>query len=242
MKNVSIVLVSSVVVLTGLYLFFVQPKPTNDSQVQNTINIGASGTSTSTPTNTINVGDNTSTNNTTNGQGASPVPMNNQATNQIKVMHATFHTSKGDITIEFSKDTPLTVSNFVTLVKSGFYDGTKFHRVIKGFVDQGGDPLSKDDTKAYYWGTGGPGYQFKDEIGPNNHNYQGTIAMANSGPDTNGSQFFFNAVENDSLDNKHTVFGKIISGMDVMEAINAVAVDGNNRPLDPVVVISVTVQ
>ncbi|MFN4181474.1 MAG: peptidylprolyl isomerase, partial [Candidatus Paceibacteria bacterium] len=90
--------------------------------------------------------------------------------NNKKIMQATLHTSKGDITIEFSTSTPKTVENFTKLAKEGFYNGVKFHRVIKGFMSQGGDPLSKDDSKQALWGTGGPGYAFADEITPNNKN------------------------------------------------------------------------
>src|SRR3989344_4331201 len=134
----------------------------------------------------------------------------NQNVNNMKeVTKATLHTSKGDIVIEFAAGTPNTVANFIKLASAGFYDGTKFHRVIKGFMIQGGDPLSKDDTKQAYWGTGGPGYQFGDEIHAENRNDIGTIAMANSGPNTNGSQFFINVANNNFLDTKHTVFGKV---------------------------------
>ena len=143
--------------------------------------------------------------------------------NQDKTMNATLHTNKGDITIEFfEKQTPNTVANFVKLAKEGFYDGVKFHRVIKGFMIQGGDPLSKDDSKINLWGTGGPGYSFADELGrgnENNRNDVGTISMANSGPNTNGSQFFINVVSNNFLDTKHVVFGKVMSGMDIVKEI-----------------------
>ena len=143
--------------------------------------------------------------------------------NQDKTMNVTLHTNKGDITIEFfEKQTPNTVANFVKLAKEGFYDGVKFHRVIKGFMIQGGDPLSKDDSKINLWGTGGPGYYFADELGrgnENNRNDVGTISMANSGPNTNGSQFFINVVSNNFLDTKHVVFGKVMSGMDIVKEI-----------------------
>lgn len=160
-----------------------------------------------------------------------------------KIMKATLRTSMGDITIEFSPATaPKTVENFVKLAQSGFYDNTKFHRVIKGFMNQGGDPLSKDDSMMNQWGTGGPGYKFADEITASNKNAAGTISMANAGPNTNGSQFFINAADNFSLDSKHTVFGKVIAGMDVVNAINATPTDGNDRPLTPVVIQSITLQ
>ena len=158
------------------------------------------------------------------------------------IMEAILHTNKGDITIVFNPETPNTVANFIKLAQSGFYDGTKFHRVIKDFMSQGGDPLSKDDTKSAQWGTGGPGYQFADEITATNSNDVGTIAMANAGPNTNGSQFFINAAPNHFLDTKHTVFGKVVVGLDVAKAINHVATAPGDRPLEPVVLQSITLK
>jgi len=157
-------------------------------------------------------------------------------------MKITLKTSKGDIGIEMmEKEAPKTVANFTKLAKSGFYDGTKFHRVIKDFMIQGGDPQTKDDALMARWGTGGPGYQFEDEIHAKNENAVGTIAMANAGPNTNGSQFFINAADNNFLDTKHTVFGKVVSGMDVVNAIQDVDTEGADRPRDAVVIEKVTV-
>lgn len=156
-------------------------------------------------------------------------------------MTATLHTNKGDITIElFEKQTPKTVENFVMLAKKGFYDGVKFHRVIKDFMIQGGDPLTKDDSAQAMWGTGGPGYQFEDELDIDNRNDVGTISMANAGPDTNGSQFFINVGSNNFLDTKHTVFGKVAAGMDVVHAIEATPTDGRDRPLEAVIIKSIS--
>ena len=155
---------------------------------------------------------------------------------------AIFHTNKGDIEIVFNKTTPKTTENFLTLAKEGFYDGTKFHRVIKDFMIQGGDPLTKDDELKNRWGTGGPGYTFEDEIGSENHNLRGTIAMANAGPNTNGSQFFINLVDNPFLDTKHTVFGKVEKGMEVVDAIGQTETDGRDRPIESVVIESVEVK
>ena len=164
-------------------------------------------------------------------------------TNQQQVMSATLHTSKGDITIEFfGAEAPNTVTNFAKLAREGFYNGTKFHRVIAGFMIQGGDPLTKDDSKVAEWGTGGPGYKFADEIHANNKNNIGTIAMANSGPGTNGSQFFINVANNNFLDTKHTVFGRVTAGMDVVTAIAAAQTGQNDRPIEPIIVSSVTVK
>jgi peptidylprolyl isomerase len=160
-----------------------------------------------------------------------------------KIMTATLHTNHGDITIEFmNTDAPNTVANFVKLAKEGFYNGTKFHRVIPAFMIQGGDPQTKDDSLIERWGTGGPGYKFADEIHANNHNVIGTIAMANSGPNTNGSQFFINVANNNFLDTKHTVFGRVIQGMEAVGAIEAVATNETDRPLKPVIITSVTVE
>ena len=158
-------------------------------------------------------------------------------------MNAVLHTNQGDITLElFDTDAPKTVANFTKLAKSGFYDGTKFHRVIKGFMVQGGDPLSKDDSKAAQWGTGGPGYTFADEIRSNNRNAAGTISMANAGPDTNGSQFFINTADNTFLNTKHTVFGTVTVGMDVVKAIESTPTGQNDRPVEPMVITSITLE
>ncbi len=175
---------------------------------------------------------------TTSGQTGSQITTPNN-----QVMQATLHTTKGDITIEFmGTDAPNTVANFVKLAKDGFYNGTKFHRVISGFMIQGGDPLTKDDTQMARWGTGGPGYQFGDEIHANNRNNVGTISMANSGPNTNGSQFFINTAPNNFLDSKHTVFGKVVKGMDVVQAIEKTPTGQQDRPLEAMVITSVSVE
>lgn len=152
-------------------------------------------------------------------------------------MNIKLKTNKGTIDLElFEETTPRTVANFITLAKQGFYTGVKFHRVIQGFMIQGGDPLTKDDSKPYLWGTGGPGYTFEDEIGDTNGNYTGTISMANAGPNTNGSQFFINVKDNNFLDTKHTVFGRVSAGMDVVTAIEHVPTGEGDRPLEAVVI------
>jgi len=158
-----------------------------------------------------------------------------------KNMNVTLKTNKGEITIElFADKAPNTVANFKKLAEAGFYDGVKFHRVIKGFMIQSGDPLTKDDTKSDMWGTGGPGYKFADEIHADNRNDVGTIAMANAGPNTNGSQFFINVNPNNFLDGKHTVFGKVIKGMDVVAEIESVETNQADRPLSPVIIEKVS--
>ena len=158
--------------------------------------------------------------------------------NIIAIMQTNF----GEIKIElFPSDAPKTVENFLKLAEDGFYDGTKFHRVIKGFMIQGGDPLTKDNSLKDKWGIGGPGYTFADEIHSNNHNVVGTISMANAGSDTNGSQFFINTNDNNSLDTKHTVFGKVIAGMDVVRNIESVSTEGPDRPVDNVIIQSIKI-
>jgi peptidylprolyl isomerase len=157
---------------------------------------------------------------------------------------AVIKTNFGDIKLElFMLDAPNTVKNFIKLSKDGFYNGVRFHRVIKGFMIQAGDPLSKDKALEAMWGTGGPGYTFADEIHANNRNVLGTISMANAGPDTNGSQFFINTADNNFLDSKHTVFGKVVDGMDVVSAIENVKTDKlkGDRPLEDVMINSIEI-
>ncbi len=160
--------------------------------------------------------------------------MNQQNTNQdTKVL---LQTTKGDITIQLYQNSPITAGNFEKLVREGFYNSIIFHRVIKDFMIQGGDPTGT--------GTGNPGYTIEDEFIKGNSNLRGTIAMANSGPNSGGSQFFINLVDNTYLDwdkqpptSKHPVFGKVIEGMDVVEEIAKVQVDENARPLEEVKII-----
>lgn len=162
---------------------------------------------------------------------------------EATITQATLKTNYGDIVIAFDNaNTPATVANFTKLASSGFYNGTKFHRVIAGFMIQGGDPLSKDDSKQSMWGTGGPGYQFADEIKPTNNNAKGTISMANAGPNTNGSQFFINVEDNFPLNGKHAVFGHVTSGYDIVEKISKVATTPNDRPVEPVVISSIEIK
>jgi cyclophilin family peptidyl-prolyl cis-trans isomerase len=171
----------------------------------------------------------------------SQVLTTNTIANQT-TMKATLTTNKGIIEIELLNElAPNTVQNFTELSKNNFYDGVKFHRVIDGFMIQSGDPLSKDDTMMDYWGTGGPGYSFEDEIHAENHNVVGTISMANAGPNTNGSQFFINTADNSFLDTKHTVFGKVTTGMDIVKEIEKVDTYPNDRPIEAVVIESIDI-
>jgi cyclophilin family peptidyl-prolyl cis-trans isomerase len=158
---------------------------------------------------------------------ADPFPI--KSSRVAAVSEARLHTSEGAIGLElFDTDAPETVANFTRLSGEGFYDGLTFHRVIEGFMIQGGCP--KGD------GTGGPGYTFDDE--QNEHGVaRGALAMANAGPNTNGSQFFIVTAEACPwLDGKHTVFGRVTSGLDVVDAISTVPSDDRDRPLEPVTI------
>ncbi|HNX39851.1 MAG TPA: peptidylprolyl isomerase [Methanothrix sp.] len=132
-------------------------------------------------------------------------------------------TNMGEVTIELYEDMPITAGNFRKLVEKGFYDGTIFHRVIDGFMIQGGDPTGT--------GRGGPGYAIKDEFTRKNRNDRGTISMANAGPNTGGSQFFINLVDNNYLDKAHPVFGKVVEGMEVIDTIAKVKKGAMDRPV-----------
>lgn len=151
---------------------------------------------------------------------------------EIKKMSETkavIETKFGSITLKFFPDVaPGHVKNFIDLAKKGFYEGTTFHRVIPGFMIQGGDPDGD--------GTGGPGYTIKDEFRPGNKNDRGTISMANAGPNTGGSQFFLNVVSNNFLDKKHPTFGKVVAGMEVVDAIANTPRNRNDKPLTAVII------
>lgn len=159
----------------------------------------------------------------------------------------TLKTSMGDITLRLhTKDAPKTTENFLKLSREGFYNGVRFHRVIKNFMIQGGDPLSKDDSQAARWGTGGPGYQFADEINAGSALYQkgykrGVLAMANAGPNTNGSQFFI-MHQDYGLPPLYTIFGEVVSGQEVVDKIATTEVGQNDRPITPVTITGVVVQ
>lgn len=160
-----------------------------------------------------------------------------------KMNTAIFETNMGTFKIELlTGKMPITTKNFIDLTQKGFYDGTKFHRVISNFMIQGGDPLSKDNSKKDYWGTGDPGYKIKDEFADGLSNVRGTLAMANAGPNTGGSQFFINTVDNTYLDPKHPVFGKVIEGMEIIDRIEEVATNSRDCPLDDVVVKTVSIK
>ena len=156
-------------------------------------------------------------------------------------MHViTIKTNLGDIKFEtFDADAPKTVEKFLALAGRGFYDNLVFHRIVAGFVMQGGDPAGN--------GTGGPGYTFADELNPATESYKrgylkGVVAMANAGPNTNGSQFFILLQDRPTLPHLYTIFGRVIAGQDVVDTIGRSAVDGNDRPTTPVVMSSVTAE
>ncbi len=181
------------------------------------------------------------------GNNPAAKPTANNEIKTIKVMAeqkqvVTLETSLGNIELTlYPEKAPKTVENFVKLAGSGFYENTKFHRVIKGFMIQGGDPYTKGEDESVY-GTGGPGYKFADE--PNDlPMVAGMLAMANSGPDTNGSQFFIiTATSTPWLVGHHTVFGKVTAGMDVVTKIENTKTGVNDLPVTPVIVNKVDVK
>lgn len=159
------------------------------------------------------------------------------AEQEVEIMNrfAVIETNMGTMKIElFEKRAPITTKNFVELIEKGFYDGLVFHRVIAGFMIQGGDPNGD--------GTGGPGYTIKDEFHPElRHDSKGILSMANAGPNTGGSQFFITLDATPHLDNHHAVFGKVVEGMDVLEAIGATQTGANDVPVTPVVMQKVSI-
>ena len=207
-------------------------------------------------------------------QGYKYYKKNNVATNNIEQKIedkeiAVIETSKGVVKIRLYRSVaPKTVDNFVKLANSGFYENIKFHRVIKEFMIQTGDPLTKDDSKKDQWGTGGSDAQFDDEINPwelgvpeatikenidagykydrnlkSLPNNVGAVAMANAGPNTNSSQFFIiTEKDQSSLDGKHTVFGHVIDGMDIVKSIAGVKTDGSDRPEEAVIIKKITIE
>jgi len=165
----------------------------------------------------------------------------NPEANSTVIMKTNF----GDVELElFEKNAPKTVANFIKLAESGFYNGTKFHRVIPSFMIQGGDPNSKDNN----WqddGAGGPGYQFEDELNPDTASYKagylrGTVAMANAGPNTNGSQFFI-MHKDYSLPHAYTIFGRVLKGMEAVDAIANLPRNNNDHPSEDAVILSIIV-
>lgn len=212
MSNVKILLVAIAVIILGFLVWFYTPQKTAD----NNINIEIE-----------------------------------KMNDPIVVLNPTIvlKTSKGDIEIELFVDRmPITAGNFLKLTKEGFYNETKFHRVIDNFMVQGGDPNSKGEDTSIY-GQGGPGYAITDEFVQGLSNVRGTISMANSGPNSGGSQFFINLVDNIFLDfdkeplkSQHPVFGKVVGGMEVIDAIAKVETGERDIPIESVVIKEVVVK
>jgi cyclophilin family peptidyl-prolyl cis-trans isomerase len=189
----------------------------------------------STSTDEFGVGSSVATSSNTAALGAVSTTSPNIKNNMHTII---LETSKGTIVFQsYDADAPKTVQNFITLANKGFYNGVTFHRVIENFMIQGGDPTGT--------GMGGPGYKFADELNPSTASYKagyvrGTVAMANAGPNTNGSQFFI--MHRDTpLPNSYTIFGKVIQGMDVVDAIATTPVDAQDKPLQPITIEKVTV-
>lgn len=214
-RNIILIIVAAIIVAFVLYIGYKQSLPTVTSESTPAI------ANTQTPT--------------TNSNNTKPMTT------------ATLTTNKGVITLELYGDqAPKTVENFKKLVSEGFYNGTRFHRVIKGFMIQGGDPLSKDTSAQSRWGTGGPGYQFADEINASSDLYKigykrGVLAMANSGPNTNGSQFFIMHTDY-ALPPLYTIFGNVTSGLDVIDTIANTPTGAGDRPISDVVIEKVEIK
>ena len=227
MKNIILSLVViGVVVVGGYYLFYPNKNEVKNVPIMQNVPDDNTGVTNS---------DQTITDSANQLQeSSSQVTIINKKSNMI-----TIETNYGKIVFEtYNTDAPKTVENFITLANKGFYDDLTFHRVIKGFMIQGGDPNGN--------GTGGPGYQFKDELDPNTASYKagykkGVVAMANSGPNTNGSQFFIMTADY-PLPNNYTIFGKVVSGQDVVDKIANVKTGPNDKPVEPVVMKSVTAE
>jgi cyclophilin family peptidyl-prolyl cis-trans isomerase len=222
--NKNILTTITVIIIVAAAWFFLDhrsgyPKSVEDLQAPKTSAVATSTTATSTITTTNN-------------------------TNPISMHTVTIETTKGTIVFEtYDNDAPKTVANFISLANKGFYNGLIFHRVIEGFMIQTGDPTGT--------GMGGPGYKFADELNPSTASYKagyvkGVVAMANSGPDTNGSQFFIVQADDAGLPNKYTIFGKVVSGLDIVDTIAAVKTNGHppvgaDKPLEDVKMLKVTV-
>ena len=218
-----------IIIVLGTLLFLMNGQTKNDGELNNTGDVSGF----STDNEAFGNGDSASGNTTSTDVG--------EDVGNTTV--AVVQTNKGEFTVElFNELAPKTVENFTTLAESGFYTDVKFHRVIPDFMIQGGDPLSKDDSQVARWGTGGPGYTFEDEIHSQNRNSVGTLSMANAGPNTNGSQFFINVADNNFLDDRHTVFGRVTSGLDVVLAISKMPTDPSDRPLEAVMIQSISIK
>ena len=168
--------------------------------------------------------------------GAGTAEKKAAAAPSVKPATAVFITNMGEFQVKLAtKEAPVTCANFIKLAKEGFYKNCTFHRVIDGFMIQGGDPTGT--------GTGGPGYTINDEFSPKlKHDSAGVLSMANAGPNTGGSQFFITLAPTEWLNNKHAIFGKVIKGMDVVQKIGRVKTDGRDKPVQPVVIKNIEIK
>jgi cyclophilin family peptidyl-prolyl cis-trans isomerase len=229
------IIMVTILILLGLFGVYVlnanqgQTKPATQGSSLSLSSITPDPTATPTQIQNLNI----------NTPNTSSPSSQTQTITETEATTATIKTNKGNIEISFyPKDAPNTVANFVKLAKQGFYNGIIFHRVIKGFMIQGGDPTGT--------GTGGPGYKFADELNPSSPSYQagykkGVVAMANSGPDTNGSQFFIMLADY-PLPNNYTIFGKVIKGQEVVDEIGNAQTGANDRPIEPIKMSSITIE
>jgi cyclophilin family peptidyl-prolyl cis-trans isomerase len=230
---ISIILALLIIGIVWFFLDYRSGYPKGPDELMNASSTAPIASSTPTAQNVSN-------NQTSAATSSNPSPTVNNSSVKNFMHTITIQTSKGTIVFEtYDADAPKTSANFISLTNKGFYNGLIFHRVIEGFMIQGGDPTGT--------GSGGPGYQFADELNPATDSYKagyirGTVAMANSGSDTNGSQFFIMQANN-PLPHSYSIFGKVISGMDVVDAIAAVPVDSptHNKPLTNVIMTKVTV-
>ena len=233
MKNLVWAVGGLIIIIIAIFIFASKQKMVSDVTIPSPVNV-----STPTPTlSNLSVGQN-NPNQSSSGANKMQLPFEVLPKDQIDGKKVRISTDFGDIVFALTSDAPIASSNFIYLVNKNFYNGLIFHRVIKGFMIQGGDPNGN--------GTGGPGYQFPDELNPSTTSYQngytsGVVAMANAGPNTNGSQFFIMHQDN-QLPHNYSIFGKVISGMDVVEKIANMEVDSNNKPKQPVLMKKVTLE
>lgn len=228
MKNLVWAMVALIVVILAVFIFASKNSTKNDTLLPSPVSIATSSPD------LVNLNPKESS---VQGQKMQlPFPLLTK--DQIDGKKIKITTNKGDIVIELFGDAPIASSNFLSLANKKFYDGLIFHRVIKGFMIQGGDPNGT--------GTGGPGYQFQDELDPASASYQkgydrGIVAMANAGPNTNGSQFFI-MHQNYQLPHSYTIFGQVLSGIDVVDTIANSEVDGNDKPTQQIKMEKVVVE
>lgn len=225
MKSFIIAIIGLIIVLVAVFVFTAKHKfGTSDLTIQSQVPL---------PSETPKL----MFNNESSSQAVTlPFPL--LSAQQIDALKVTIETDKGNIVLRLFGDAPIAASNFIYLANKQFYDGLIFHRVIKGFMIQGGDPKGN--------GTGDPGYKFRDELDPASASYKkgyvrGILAMANSGPNTNGSQFFIMHQDN-QLPHNYTIFAEVVSGLDVVDSIANSEVDGNDKPIQPVTMTKVIVE